>query len=577
MRSVEDRSGDLVFGEGPRAVVVDGAADFREVESADPRRRGWLLGEWIGAGLPEAVATGEFGAGFGRFVALVHDRERRRLEVHVDRHGLMPFFRVSSRDPLLLCARVQPLLDRGLAQGSLDHTALAQALAFHTPLGPRTLVTDVASVGPGAKLVVDLESGNVEKERSWDPAVPLSGEGEPYEALREEIVEAFLEGFGRCVAGEGPIGVTLSGGIDSRCLLAAGFARGLPIEAYNASVPGSRSALYAERLAAMTAASLHAHGVGMDFAEGYAARLRGVVELCDGLTFSSEVEAHWLREYADGPTVMLHGAFGELSKLGKMHFHELVPPVAGAPREGLVEAHWSRFASHYEKNVAVLAPDLRASLGDRARETLAERVDGVDPAFDAARVMQVLYFEEFMAKVTKWSARVWNDRLPTRFPFAYPRYVDALLRVRSEDRLTQPSQMDILRRTAPELFRFPDGNTGARVDSPRWLIQALTLANKVRTVLTASRKTLDHSDRLTWLAGMKPSAREILFDESAADLFDRAAIEQTLDFVLGNTPAPVFGPVAAVRHRIARHGFAEAIQKALQLQFWREYSGVRGI
>jgi len=101
--------------------------------------------------------------------------------------------------------------------------------------------------------------------------------------------------------------------------------------------------------------------------------------------------------------------------------------------------------------------------------------------------------------------------------------------------------------------------------------------DKARTVVTSRKTTLDHSDPLTWLARMAPSARDILFGSAAAGVFDREALEETLDLVLGDGPPARPGPVAAIGLRIRRHRAAATLRKALQFQLWREWSGVTAL
>ena len=565
---------DRVFGEASALVVAGGAADFREVPGPDPRRKVYLHGEWLGSDLHARVAADDLEDGHGRFVVLVHDLQANRLVVQNDRYGMASLFRVDAGGRVHLGTRMKPLLERGLSQRRLDAAGLADALAFNVPFGSRTLVADVGRLAPGTRLAVDLAGGAAREERRWSPERVMASEQVPYESLREALVARFLEGFDRCIAGEARVGITLSGGIDSRCLLAAGLDRGAQLAAFNASIPGSRSGRYAAQMAARFDVPYEAHPVGPEFAESYPARLREVMAVTEGMTFASEVEARWLSQHVSGPTVMLHGAFGEVSKLFKMLQWRVDGAVLGATRANLADVVWRRFDPMFRANLALFSPEIRAATERHAREELGSRIDAIDPAFTPAMVMLVLYVEEFVSKITPSSAKVWNQSLPTRFPFAYPPFVDTLLRVRSEDKMQQRFQMDLLKGLSPELFRFPDANTGTRVDAPVWLSRLLDLSDKARRVLFASQTTLDHSDRPTWFTRMRPSAEELLLSDDARQVFDPAAVERAIAHVVGREGAPGFGPVAAIRHRIARVRTAVGLEKALLFQLFREHAGL---
>jgi asparagine synthase (glutamine-hydrolysing) len=567
---------DLAFGGPPAVVVVDGRRYFREVEGTDPQRRIYLHGQWIGPPLQALLARDELENGFGQFVVLVHDRGRNTLTVQSDRYGLAPLFQTSSGGILYLSNRIRALLERGVVAGQLDPAALADLLAFNVPLGTKTLVRDVRSLGPATRLTIDLLRPRVLEERRWQPSAVLREGSRPYPDASAGLAALFLEGFRLCVEGQPCVGITLSGGIDSRCLLAAGLSLGLPLAAYNASVPGSRSARYAERMAVLCSTPYEAHPIGAEFAESYPERLRKVIGSTEGMTFSSEIEGHWLRDHVSGPSVMLHGAFGELSKLAKMHLYGVDAAVMGCPRSELPQLVWRRFEPWFRAHGEVFSAEIRQAMGGAARQHLVERIEGMDAKLSAPEVMQVLYCEEFLSKVTPYSARIWNERLPLRFPFGYPPYLDALLRVRSEDRMRPLVQMDLLRRTSPDLFAFPDANTGARVDSPARWAKLLGLLEKARMVLTTSRAVRDHSDPLGWFTAMRPSAEELLLAGDSGGLFDRERLGSVLARARDRGDASGFGPVAAVRRRVARYRAAITVEKVLLFQFWRDYMGVTG-
>lgn len=508
-----------------------------------------------------------FAGGASDLVAVTHDEEADRLVIANDRYGHDQVFLARRPGSLVLATRLDTLLAHGLGERKIDRTALAEVLAFGVPLERRTLVPGIETLPPATRLSVDLETGATSEERTWSAAAALAGPQRPYATQREALIEAFLAGFDRAADG-GPVAVTLSGGMDSRCLLAAALHRRMKTVAVNCSVPGSRSASYAAKMAARTGTPYFAHPVGEAFAAEYGQHLRGVVELTEGMTFSSEVECHFLRERVSGARVVLHGAFGELTKLEDMHLYYVDAATAAAGRAALPDLLWRRIEPGLARALLVYPRELQAELRERARASLDARVAKVDPGLGSVEALQVLYIEELLGKVTKESALIWNDRVPTRFPFAYAPFVDLVLATRSEDRMVQRFQMDFLRRTARSLFQFPDANSGLRVDAPEVLRSAVKLADRARRVLTLGRRAQDHADPRTWIAGMQPGPETIL---DGAGPFDRGEVERLLELLRAGAP---LNPVALVRQRIAQHAAAAAIERAMILRLWMERTGL---
>jgi asparagine synthase (glutamine-hydrolysing) len=585
-RSGSDRDGEaaveidesvrhLEFGDG-QVVVVDGRRAFRPLPAGDPEIDLYLH---AGSDLDDREAAAaararDLSASFGRSLLLVHDRRARRLEILSDRYAHLPFFLERRDGKLRLASRLDALLGGGGAAPAaapgparrLNRAALADILLLNVPLGTKTLVEGIASFPAACRMSIDLADGAATQTRTWDPATLLLGEQRPLADTQQDLFDSFMQGFDQAVRGE-RVAVTLSGGIDSRCLLAAALDRHLSVTAFNCSVPGSRAARYAETMARRTKVPYRAYPVGDDFSGEYAERLRGVLGLTEGMTFASEVECHWLRERLSDATVVLHGAFAELSKLDSMHLYFVDDAVRRATRATLAQVIWRRHQPPLELFLPLVAPELRDELRRAARESLAARIDGMAPGLAPDQALQAMYIEEFLPKVTKCSSVIWNDRIRTRFPFAYPPYVDLLLRTRSADRMSQTFQMRLLQRTSPLLFRFPNANTGLRVDAPRFLITAARTLDRARRVVFMSRGSLGHSDQGYWVTHMRPAPEEILLDRSSGGLFDGGAVERLLREL--RQPPPVsWNPVRTLTARGERQRKAMVVQKAMMLRLW---------
>ncbi len=564
---------DLLFGAAGWVSFLDARRCFRRVPAEDPELEVFALGDLPSQDALALARGGDAASLPDRFVVLVHDPRAQTLTLVNDRYGLLPVFIARSGEALVLSTTIAAILARGLVPRSLDLAALADLLAFDAPFGRRTPISHVTSLPAGTRVDLDLVAKTLVERRHWDPASILAAPQRPFVQAEAELVDALFEGFDHWTRGERLVGITLSGGIDSRCLLAAALSRGIPVSALNGSAPGSRSARYAERMARLTGTRYHAYPVGFEFAQSYAARLRGVVSITEGMSFSSEVEAHWLRERDPTLSVVLHGAYGELSKLEDMHTWFVDAATRRGGRASLADTLWQRLEPRLERVLAVFSPELRRELPVRARQSLEERLRGIPSALSVEKALQVLYIEEFLMKIHRCGHLVWNDRVRTRVPFAWPRYVDRLLATRDEDRLQQNLQMSFLRRTSPTLFRFADSNTGLRMGAPEAARRLVEFVDRVRRVLSLGAASRDHSEQKYWIAHMQPTPEELLLDGSSRGVFDRSALERAIA-LLRQPRAAGHGPLARLRQRIAQHVAAPSVERALMLRFWSEQTGV---
>jgi hypothetical protein len=557
---------DRVFRGRKEVVLLDGEEEFAALPQRDHRRL-FLHGTLIGT-TPESVADrSRFDDVFGRFVVAVHDSERGTLALHTDRYGFAPFYRVETADRLYFSTRLRPFVERGLVPGEPDLAALGDMLAFQLCLGARTLVSGVSNVEAGTTLSIDLDSLATTRARTWDAAARLREPRVPLAQVQEELLTLFLEAHRQCTADAGRVAVTLSGGMDTRCILAAVLQLGREVAAYHVGVAGSRAERYTRRIADLCRVPLTALLLDAEFGRRYHGLLRRVVAASEGMKFVPQPEMLWLRDAVETPAVVLHGAFGEIAKLHVLRDFRLDAAALAADRSSLPDLLWQRFAERLEWNLRVFAPDLRAVLRESARARWREKLAAFDSDLGVPEVLQLLYFDEFV-KSARYGHRIWNERVPTRFPFMEPRFVDCLLRVRTEDRLEPRLQLRILECIHPELRRLPDENTGASADAPRAWTGLVRWADRARVALFDSKVGAHHGDLLDWVHHMEPSP-EALVEECRDDpLYDHgslAALVRTVRAVQGRS-----APVRALSLREARNA-AQALQTFFLTELTRRF------
>ena len=157
----------------------------------------------------------------GMFAFAVWDTRRERLFLARDRLGEKPLYYYVSPGLFLFGSEIRALLASGLVPRRLDMTGLASYLAFGTVQDPLTILEGVRSLPPGHTLV--WEKNHFDTRRYWSlgevasrpPATDASDEA--VAAIRGLIRQAVSE---RLIS-DVPIGVFLSGGVDSSCIVAA--------------------------------------------------------------------------------------------------------------------------------------------------------------------------------------------------------------------------------------------------------------------------------------------------------------------------------------------------------------------
>ena len=162
----------------------------------------------------------------GMFAFAFWDRDKHELLLARDRFGVKPlYYAVTDDGSLFFASEIKALLAAGDIRVDLDVASLPDFLANHAPSGDRTLFAGIRRLPAGHTLV--WRDGAVELRKYWDLhfAPPPSGDGRPSEKqLVAEFRERLFEAVRLRLMADVPLGVFLSGGIDSAAITAAMYA-----------------------------------------------------------------------------------------------------------------------------------------------------------------------------------------------------------------------------------------------------------------------------------------------------------------------------------------------------------------
>ena len=148
----------------------------------------------------------------GMFAVAIWDTRRRRLVLARDRFGIKPLYYRHVDRELTFASEL-----RGLPRGEVDLDAVEAFLAFNSIPAPLTIFRDVRKLPAGHLLV--WEDGGVRLERFARPA-PLPEREDEEAELVEELRSRLRDSVHAHLVSDVPVGVLLSGGVDSALLAA---------------------------------------------------------------------------------------------------------------------------------------------------------------------------------------------------------------------------------------------------------------------------------------------------------------------------------------------------------------------
>jgi asparagine synthase (glutamine-hydrolysing) len=158
----------------------------------------------------------------GMFAFAIWDSIRKRLFCARDRLGIKPFYYALHGDRFVFASEIKSLFEVDGLQGRLNRRALPEFFAFGYLASDETLFQGVRKLMPGHRLSIDLSLADHTPQISqyWD----LDVEAAPSERSESDCIEEFNDLFRQTIQShlmsDVPVGVFLSGGLDSSAIAA---------------------------------------------------------------------------------------------------------------------------------------------------------------------------------------------------------------------------------------------------------------------------------------------------------------------------------------------------------------------
>jgi asparagine synthase (glutamine-hydrolysing) len=320
----------------------------------------------------------------GMFAFAVVERDTGLLVLGRDRLGIKPLYVTRDARRLRFASTLPALLAAGGVSTDLDLVALHHYMTFHSVVpAPRTIFTAVRKLPPATVRTVRPD-GSSEDLTYWRPGFTRHLSRDDW---RDAVLEGLRTAVDRRMVADVPVGVLLSGGLDSSfivALLAEAGQRDLKTFSIGFAAAGGESGdefgysdLIAERF------GTDHHKIRIDDARLLPA-LTGAVEAMSEPMVSHDAVAFYLlsQEVSRHVKVVQSGQGADEVFAG----YDWYPPLAGVPRDAAAEAYAKVF---FDRPHAALAEILNADhlldedvSGAFVREHFA--APGAETALDAA-------------------------------------------------------------------------------------------------------------------------------------------------------------------------------------------------
>jgi asparagine synthase (glutamine-hydrolysing) len=179
----------------------------------------------------------------GMFAFALYDLDRERLFLARDRAGEKPLFYRHAGNTFAFASELKAMMQDPEFDRAVDPLALNQYLAFGYVPVDSCIFEGVHKLPQGCAMTFDLRGGDVRVWPYWSLPQPVNGQPADDEQLVDELEALLLDSVRMRLIADVPVGVMLSGGLDSSLVTAmAARVSSKPVRTFNISFPGHGAA-----------------------------------------------------------------------------------------------------------------------------------------------------------------------------------------------------------------------------------------------------------------------------------------------------------------------------------------------
>jgi asparagine synthase (glutamine-hydrolysing) len=177
----------------------------------------------------------------GMFAFALWDSEQRALYLARDPYGIKPLYTAACDAGILFASQVKALIASGLVSKANESAGIAGFLLWGSVPAPWTVYRDIRAVPSGSWM--RIRAGRIEEVRSFcdvrrfwaAPSAPIDSQ-----ALADKVRAGVVQSVRRHLVADVPIGVFLSGGVDSGAIAGLMAELGHPTEGFTVAFDAFR-------------------------------------------------------------------------------------------------------------------------------------------------------------------------------------------------------------------------------------------------------------------------------------------------------------------------------------------------
>ena len=442
-------------------------------EAVEPDGAAFLLEHYLNSGTEGLSQIN------GSFNVAWWDNKVRRLVLANDKLGHRPLFYGHSNGNFVFASLVANIMATGMLSPEIDVEGLADLISYQYILGKRTLFKNIQILSPASVLTYEPNQLNIRQYWRLDQVEPYGN----YDHRRiDQLVDVFKAAVKRSLRSDVTCAIGLTGGLDSRCILAAAANQKLPFVTHTGGQPDSTDAILANELADRVGTQHFFEMVAPD-------------NLGEWLVPMVLHQGGIMATFHSHPCQMLHAPFAFDTMIqgvgGEFIRHPWVSPSdlnigdIAVQKPLRIERLLAKTTQYPEQ---LWNPDFRP----RALYAPQEHLNGLLLDYHThgvpASAGQYFYYYERCRKFLNKAILITRANRDAYFPYFDHQWIDAIVSIPISERLSNSIQIDLIKRLYPKILKIPYAKNLMPLSASPGRIQIIKRYRKIRQKLSRRLK-----------------------------------------------------------------------------------------
>lgn len=409
----------------------------------------------------------------GSFNVAWWDGKNRCLILANDKLSYRPLFWGLRNSTLVFASMLARIMATGLLSREIDMEGFADLLSYEYILGEKTLFKDIHILPPASYLTYEENTIHIGQYWHLDHIKPHG----KYDKRRlDELENIFKLAVRRSTRSDLQCTIAMTGGLDSRCILAAAANQKLSFSTHTSGQPNSTDVVLAKKLANQTGVRhsfeltdphflsewltpmvLHQGGI-MATLHSHTCQILYSPPAFDAVIHG--VGGEFIRSFWASPKDLTIGNFTTVQKLLRQR-------MLGKKRPQYLEQIWKQEF----RTLSLRAPE----------EHLHTLLSGYTPQ-DSSLVatMDYLYLHERCRKFLNKGVLTVRPSVDVYFPYFDHQWIEAVAAIPISERVTNRIQIDLIRRLCPEILDFPYAKNLIPLSAPPWKVKTIKYYREIK-------------------------------------------------------------------------------------------------